>query len=173
MTSTIASITRNSLTLFISATCFALTAGSAHAAEQQLAPPVIDAPAGTPTVTCDKAPGAGLCYALSDAGIDFTYTSVSGASAVDAVLNGQASSASNITTQFEMAVLPTDVVSAQIGKAAYYISWAICSIKTTTAASDSYNAMALVAENKALPKLAALQTAAGVKNVKTCKLTVK
>jgi hypothetical protein len=172
-------LSRNIFTLpnLVTITCiaiFGLAGLSANAAEPAPTPaPAPTETAAVPTVTCDKSPGAGLCYALSDALVDFGYNKVSGNNAVDAMLNGESSSGASVVVQFEMAVLPTDIVSDEIAKMANELASYICGQKVSgPPASGSYGYQADVQDNKVLPRLVALQKQGGIKTPKTCKISL-
>lgn len=121
------------------------------------------------TVTCDRSPGAGFCYALNDAILD-AGNACSGDNQCDAVWMGESGSDANVLSQFEMAALPTDKVSQDIGKLAFYLATEICSDRST--GDSTYLDQVYVAEIKLMPRLLFLQKSAGVTNSKSCKVSI-
>ena len=134
------------------------------------ASPAFSSDPSQPTdLSCDKSPGASLCYSLEDAIHDYLDT-CSGDNECGAVWMGESGSDANVINQFEMNVLPSSKVSQDIGKLSFYLAEAICMQKRTGV--NSYGYQAFVAEIKIMPYLQALQRDAGVTNPQSCKISM-
>jgi len=119
--------------------------------------------------TCLSEPGAQICGMIADVAVD-EATGCNSQASCSAIWASTANDDAALVQAIEANIPVTAAVALDLGTKAQALAKSICSDSWTGLNSDGYNAVA--AQNKLLPHLSDLQTAAGIKDVTTCELDI-